>query len=810
MNAPIVRRRACGVALSALVVLAVACAEKTLAPSVALSPRFTINVTAMAARTAAPQKLLVAAAYLAPPLPGDDPSDTAHFLDFAALDVTGVSQQVNLKIDLTTCLADPTRRGSRDACTMYIIGFLEPPGFDPDSSGFFGPSYDVEVLGPFDVTPGHPPTPGTLDLSVSHFAVNHWEADESLRLGDALTPEGFTGPITGAVNGTGAPTLFAVTQGQAPTAKVDSTFFGSVLAVYQDGSWRRVSGAPANSSFVPFFTGVAAFSPTDAYLSSVGVGGLFHFDGTAIRQVGGVQQGLRSVAVSSATPNARYVIAGTDNNGGVWVGNGTTFTRYSLPALGSVDLVCINSGTEAFATSRASGVPVYRFDGANWAAVQTPNSFGIADLQCSGPGQIYLAAGGTLYRWNGNGWTSLVGPPPGTNGRPLHWAVVSPNEIYAAGDSAGVNRAFYRFDGTSWREVGRLAYTTAFSSIRLWADPRGGAAYVAASVNDTIPARIDIVTPTSAKVLVYEPALRDVAMPTPSSAFVVGLNFFLARWNGARWTVDAPPAGTATIRALRGVWADGPGNAWAVGSRSTIVRWDGTRWNLLSDSARAIVFPSDNYNAVWGTGGSVWIVGDASIVRCSAPSTCATNPQPGAGALYGVWGTSATNVFAVGAGGRILHFDGSSWSSMTSPTGARLSRVSGSGPNDVWAAGDTVLLHFDGSAWKSSSVAGPASSVGYRSSFHFETGLWAASAREVYYGAWSGRILRGGGPDWGENPLAVQGSVRLLSIAGAPGGCALAVADPPYSSATDLPNLLRGVGPTGCLSTPMSPPASWP
>jgi len=802
-----IRRHAIQLTASALAVLAVACADKVDAPRTIGSPRFTIQVTTTAQRTAEAQKVIVLAGYFAALQPGQSGEDSVHFLALDSVAVTGGAQTTSLKVDLTSCLADPTRRGSRDACTMYIAALLEPATLDLDTAEFFGPSYDFEILGPFDASPGHPPAPAAIDLSVSHFAVNHWETDESLRLGGTLAPGGLTGPITGAVSGTGAPTLFALTQGAVPTSPKTDTL-GSILAIYQNGSWRRVNGRAG----VFFYVDVAAFAPNDAYLASNDGVGLYHFDGTAITPVAGVAEPLRSVAVSSASGNSRYLIAGSRNGSDVLIGNPATFTKYSLPALPTVDLVCINGGTEAFAASRANGSSVYRFDGTTWTSVQTPTTAGKSDLQCLGPRQTYVAtqgAPGTLYQWNGSGWTALPGPT-GAAGRSMSWAVVSANEIYAAGDSANTNRTFYRFDGTSWREIGRLTFATGFN--RMWADPRGGAAYISPMAVGT-PTRVEMVTPASASVLTYNPQLRDVAMPAPSSALVVGASFFLARWNGSRWTVDAPPAGTATSPTLNGVWADGSTNAWAVGQQSTIVRWDGTRWLLLSDGRRPIVSPTDNYNAVWSPGGSsVWIVGDASIVRCTLPATCALNAPTGGGALYGVWGTSAANIYAVGADGRILHFDGSSWTSMSSPTRARLSRVTGSGANDIWAAGDTVLLHFDGTAWKAetSPAAVEVTYKSYHSPLTFQTGLWSASAREVYYGTWYGRILRGGGPNWGENPLLFHGSAGVLGISGAPGGCALAVADPGRSPTPDAPNLLRGVGPTGCLAAPMTAPSSWP
>ncbi len=36
--------------------------------------------------------------------------------------------------------------------------------------------------------------------------------------------------------------------------------------------------------------------------------------------------------------------------------------------------------------------------------------------------------------------------------------------------------------------------------------------------------------------------------------------------------------------------------------------------------------------------------------------------------LYGVWGSASDNVFAVGGGGTILKYNGSTWSTLTSNT----------------------------------------------------------------------------------------------------------------------------------------------
>ena len=68
--------------------------------------------------------------------------------------------------------------------------------------------------------------------------------------------------------------------------------------------------------------------------------------------------------------------------------------------------------------------------------------------------------------------------------------------------------------------------------------------------------------------------------------------------------------------------------------------------------------------------------------------------------LLSVWGTSSTNVFTVGSNGTILHFDGSTWSYMTSPVTDHLLGIWGNSASDIYAVGyDGVVLRYDGSVW---------------------------------------------------------------------------------------------------------------
>jgi len=68
--------------------------------------------------------------------------------------------------------------------------------------------------------------------------------------------------------------------------------------------------------------------------------------------------------------------------------------------------------------------------------------------------------------------------------------------------------------------------------------------------------------------------------------------------------------------------------------------------------------------------------------------------------LNAVWGSSDTDVFAVGDSGTIMHYDGAAWTAMDSGVSETLHGVYGDGPNNVYAVGDNaVLMHYDGSDW---------------------------------------------------------------------------------------------------------------
>jgi hypothetical protein len=119
--------------------------------------------------------------------------------------------------------------------------------------------------------------------------------------------------------------------------------------------------------------------------------------------------------------------------------------------------------------------------------------------------------------------------------------------------------------------------------------------------------------------------------------------------------------------------------------------------------------------------------------------------------LRGIWGSSNRDIWVVGNGGLILHFDGRTWRQSIPPRsldrvwGNRLSSddvdrqldaVWGSGPRDVWAAGSGGILHWNGKQW-SLSFAGRSPNA-----------IWGSGPKDVWAAGFYSGILHFDGSTW--------------------------------------------------------------
>ena len=127
--------------------------------------------------------------------------------------------------------------------------------------------------------------------------------------------------------------------------------------------------------------------------------------------------------------------------------------------------------------------------------------------------------------------------------------------------------------------------------------------------------------------------------------------------------------------------------------------------------------------AIWASSATdVFAVGDYGTIL-HYDGTSWDNTTMGAFNIYGVWGTSETDVFAVADKGIILHYDGTTWKNMTSGTTQRLRDVWGFSATDIFAVGENgTTLHYDGTTWSRMSNA----------TILTLQGVWGISSDDIY------------------------------------------------------------------------------
>lgn len=94
--------------------------------------------------------------------------------------------------------------------------------------------------------------------------------------------------------------------------------------------------------------------------------------------------------------------------------------------------------------------------------------------------------------------------------------------------------------------------------------------------------------------------------------------------------------------------------------------------------------------------------------------------------ILGIWGSARDDVWAVGRGGMVLHYDGTSWRPYDTPqTDLHLSNVFGIRSDSVWAGGYGTLMHWDGSTWTRIPDPRPAEWI-------LIEAIWASADDDVY------------------------------------------------------------------------------
>jgi hypothetical protein len=163
---------------------------------------------------------------------------------------------------------------------------------------------------------------------------------------------------------------------------------------------------------------------------------------------------------------------------------------------------------------------------------------------------------------------------------------------------------------------------------------------------------------------------------------------------------------------VRALFATGPTNVWAGNSNGIWSSNDGDNWTLVPASA------GETVNDLWGLSGQPLAAAGNGHLYTNNGGTWTDHTGgvvASGGNWYGVWGTAANNVYAVGDNYHIVHWNGTTWTRVVLPlvtpadsSGTSFRAIDGSGVNDIWVVGaGGWAYHYNGTSWIDRSVSAP-------------------------------------------------------------------------------------------------------
>jgi hypothetical protein len=168
------------------------------------------------------------------------------------------------------------------------------------------------------------------------------------------------------------------------------------------------------------------------------------------------------------------------------------------------------------------------------------------------------------------------------------------------------------------------------------------------------------------------------------------------QWHGHRLVTDLEQI------FLYGVWADGIDNVFVVGSKKDqgaaeeynyISHFDGSEWHEMSIGDECGLYD------IWGTSDSNLIAVGCGIFQYDGQAWAEIDTGNDAGGA-GIWGVSDDDIYVL-SGSDVYHFDGEGWAKREMGIEKRFHRIWGSGPDNIWAMGQRgAVAHYNGSMWE--------------------------------------------------------------------------------------------------------------
>lgn len=290
------------------------------------------------------------------------------------------------------------------------------------------------------------------------------------------------------------------------------------------------------------------------------------------------------------------------------------------------------------------GGKIVYYDGATWTEQTSGVTQNLYAIQGASATEIYaVGAVGKVLRYDGATWSVDTTPLTQT----LRGITINTRDRLQACGNSGV---LINYDGNSWYNGNSSASATLFSMVS----------------------------------------------PITDDTWIVGSGGTILRRVSKKFNDQIIPQ----FGSIRSIWINSSNSIWVGAENGKLAYFDGKSWTLavtplLSSSINDVsILQTPKIGFAVGSNGKIWQY-KRDVAPYITPMT-----SPTTSALYAITAISSTLVFAAGAGGTLLKFDGLTWSLMQSPTNQTLYALWAKDANNVYACGDRgTLLKYDGNAW---------------------------------------------------------------------------------------------------------------
>ena len=405
-------------------------------------------------------------------------------------------------------------------------------------------------------------------------------------------------------------------------------------------------------------------------------GRIAHYDGVDWTEVLEVK-GSRLDSIWAASSASIYVAGGFDQSGLVLHYDGNSWNTVFEQSDAELTSIWGRSDSDVYAAG--FGGTVVHYDGTSWDVVVRDLDAWVIENLFGTPERLWFAADSGLGYLDGDDLTFTYRWPLTTSINALTGC--SKNEMYAVGmgSPSALSPVALRYDGSDWTWMDVPGSHALFGS---WCVAPNDV--YAVGEESTI---LHYDGETWAHVASPEPAtwLRTVWASSPNDVFAAGQHGTALHYDGSAWT-NLDTGTDAWIRALSGTGAD---DVYAA-TDDEILHFDGTAWSLSSTKGARSVWASDAMNA--------FAVTQGDLVRYDGTTwsnvhTAPYSSQQGFVEYAGIWGTSPSDVWAVGSSGAVTHFDGMKGDTTTDFPHA-IYAVWASGPDDAVVAGAPMVLRY--------------------------------------------------------------------------------------------------------------------